>query len=118
MEYAIGHSALPKLRVDCLILPLGSDATLPESLPDETREAVKAFIKTGDFSGDKGQMAWLHQPAGLASARLLLVGAGDKPLNGRGFLKLVGQVSRSLQSGPVKHAAWMLDSVTVDRDLD
>ncbi|MBF1802797.1 leucyl aminopeptidase [Alloalcanivorax profundimaris] len=118
MEYAIGHSALPKLRVDCLILPLGSDATVPESLPDETREAVKAFIKAGDFSGDKGQMAWLHQPAGLAAARLLLVGAGDKPLDGRGFLKVVGQVSRSLQSGPVKHAAWILDSVTVDRDLD
>ena len=52
MEYAIGHSALPKLRVDCLILPLGSDATVPESLPDETRKAVQAFMKAGDFSGE------------------------------------------------------------------
>ncbi|PHS73309.1 MAG: leucyl aminopeptidase, partial [Alcanivorax sp.] len=100
MEYAISHSALPKLKADCLVLPLGSASTLPEALPDETREAVKAFIKAGDFSGDKGQMAWLHQPAGLAATRLLLVGAGDKPLDGRGFLKLVGQVSRTLQRGP------------------
>ena len=118
MEYAIGHSALPKLRVDCLILPLSSNATLPESLPDETREAVKAFIKAGDFSGDKGQMAWLHQPAGLAAARLLLVGAGDKPLDGRGFQKLIGQVSRGLQKGPVKHAAWVMDSIAVEPDLE
>ena len=60
MEYAISHSALAKIKADCVILPLSSDATLPENLPDETREAVKAFIKAGDFSGDKGQTAWLH----------------------------------------------------------
>ena len=29
MEYAISHSALPKLKVDCLILPLGGKTALP-----------------------------------------------------------------------------------------
>ena len=110
MEYAISHSALAKIKADCVILPLSSDATLPENLPDETREAVKAFIKAGDFSGDKGQTAWLHQPPGLTASRLFLVGCGDKSeLDGNAFLKLVGQVSRTLQRGPAKQAVWVLE---------
>ena len=119
MEYAISHSALAKIKADCVILPLSSDATLPENLPDETREAVKAFIKAGDFSGDKGQTAWLHQPPGLTASRLFLVGCGDKSeLDGNAFLKLVGQVSRALQRGPVKQAVWVLGSVAVARDTE
>ena len=119
MEYAISHSALAKIKADCVILPLSSDATLPENLPDETREAVKAFIKAGDFSGDKGQTAWLHQPPGLTASRLFLVGCGDKSeLDGNAFLKLVGQVSRTLQRGPAKQAVWVLGSVAVARDTE
>jgi len=119
MEYAISHSALAKIKADCVILPLSSDATLPENLPDETREAVKAFIKAGDFSGDKGQTAWLHQPPGLTASRLFLVGCGDKSeLDGNAFLKLVGQVSRTLQRGPAKQAVWVLGSVAVARDIE
>ncbi|ASK35045.1 leucyl aminopeptidase [Alcanivorax sp. N3-2A] len=118
MEYAISHTALPKLKADCLIIPLSSASSLPESLPDETRETVKAFIKAGDFSGDKGQMAWLHQPAGVAASRLLLVGCGDKTeLDGLTFLKLLGRVSKTLQGGPAKHAVWLLDTLTVNKDL-
>lgn len=117
MEYAISHTGLPKLKADCLILPLSSASSLPESLPDETRETVKAFIKAGDFSGDKDQVAWLHQPAGLAARRLLLVGCGDKAsLDGPAFLKLVSRISKTLQRGPVKHAVWLLGSVTVNQD--
>lgn len=119
MEYAISHKALAKLKADCLIVPLGSQSALPEALPDETREAVRAFMKAGDFSGDKGQRAWLQQPPGLEAARLLLVGCGDKDeLDGLAFLKLVSQTSAALQKGPVKHAAWLLESVAVNQGLD
>ena len=119
MEYAISHKALAKLKADCLILPLGSKSSLPEALPDETREAVRAFMKAGDFTGDKGQSVWLQRPAGLDAARLLLVGYGeDSELDGLAFLKMMSQTARSLQSGPVKHAAWLLTGVAVDRTLE
>lgn len=119
MEYAISHKALAKLKADCLVVPLSKGSSLPEALPDETREAVRAFMKAGDFSAEKGQTAWLHRPAGLDAARLLLVGCGDNSeLEGLAFLKLVSQTTHTLQRGPIKHAAWLLTGVAVNQALE
>ncbi len=119
MEYAISHSALPKLKADCLVLPLGSASTLPEALPDETRASVQAFIKTGDFSGKQGQVSWLHNPPGVAARRLLLVGCGDKTeLDGQAWQRLVTGATKQLLASPVKQAVLMLDTVKVARELD
>lgn len=119
MEYAISHKPLAKLKADCLILPLGTDTALPNALPDETREAVRAFIKAGDFSGTNDQRAWMQAPAGLDAARLLLVGCGDKTaLDTQAFLRVVSQTARALQGGPARHAIWLLEGTPVDQPLD
>ena len=119
MEYAISHKPLANLRADCLVLPLGKGTALPQALPDETRAAVQSFIKAGDFSANKNQLAWLQAPAGLEAKRLLLVGCGDaESLDGLAFLKLIAHTAKALQSGPVKHAVWLLGGITVDQPVE
>ncbi len=78
MDFAVSNRPLDKFKADALILVLGKNGDLPETLPESTRDQLTRFIKAGDFDGSKGQMSWLHQPEGLAAARLLLVGRGDK----------------------------------------
>ncbi|EKF74121.1 leucyl aminopeptidase [Alcanivorax hongdengensis A-11-3] len=109
MDYAASHKALDKIKADALVLVVASNADLPASLPQATRDQLAAFIKAGDFSGKKGQQVWLHQPDGVDGKRLLLVGSGDKALDNRGWLQLLGKTIKTLTQSPVKQAVWLLD---------
>ena len=86
MDFAVSNRPLDKFKADALILVLGKNSDLPESLPESTRDQLTRFIKAGDFDGSKGQMSWLHQPEGLAAARLLLGDEGLQEISSEGHL--------------------------------
>lgn len=110
MDFAVSNRPLDKFKADALILVLGKNSDLPESLPESTRNQLTRFIKAGDFDGSKGQMSWLHQPEGLAAARLLLVGRGDKQPSDLQWQELLRQTVKTVRKAPVKHAVWLLDA--------
>ncbi|WP_434535522.1 M17 family peptidase N-terminal domain-containing protein, partial [Alcanivorax sp.] len=105
----MSNRSLDKFKADALILVLGKNGDLPETLPESTRDQLTRFIKAGDFDGSKGQMCWLHQPEGLAAARLLLVGRGDKQLSDQQWQDLLRNTVKAVSKAPVKHALWLLD---------
>ncbi|WP_304439495.1 M17 family peptidase N-terminal domain-containing protein, partial [Alcanivorax sp. HI0044] len=110
MDFAVSNKPLEKSKADALVVLLSKKNDLPEALPDSTREHIAQFMKAGDFSASKGQMSWLHTPAGANAARLLLVGTGDSPLSDQGWLSLVQKTTKALTAAPVKQALWLLDN--------
>lgn len=110
MDYAVSHTPLETLEADALVLPLASKGELPESLPDAARQQIQALIKAGDFTAEKKQRVWLHQPQGMAVSRILLVGLGKGQPGDQQWLSLVTKVGKMLAKSPVKHAIWVLDA--------
>ncbi|MEQ3724189.1 leucyl aminopeptidase [Alcanivorax sp.] len=108
MDFAVSNRPLEKSKADALVVLLSKKNDLPEALPSNTREQITQFMKAGDFSASKGQLAWLHAPQGINAARLLLVGTGESELSDHGWLALVQKVAKALSAAPVKQALWLL----------
>ena len=119
MEYAVSGKAAAKLKVDCLIVPLGKGATdLPVTLPEATRELIAEYVKDGDFSGKKQQTLLLHNPPALTARRLLLVGTGvENGLSVQAFLQLATTAARAVAATGASSAALLLTDLAV-KDQD
>lgn len=115
MEYAVSGKAAAKLKVDCLVVPLGKGATdLPATLPEATRELIAEYVKGGDFSGNKQQTLLLHNPPALTARRLLLVGTGiEGELSVQAFLQLATNAARAVGATGATSAALLLTDVGV-----
>jgi len=105
-------SALPFNRIDAdaLVVPVfEDDFQLPASLESAVAwiESLKA---SGEFSGKGGEIAILHQPAGVAAKRLVAAGAGKQAkFDPR---QLAAATVRTLKSKGVKSVAFALSAPT------
>jgi len=69
---------------------------------------LKKLAASGELTGKNLEFTLLHAPAGLKTARLLLVGAGKKDaFNGATLRKAAGAALRSLKAKGVKNLAFL-----------
>ena len=117
MEFTIKQSAQwPKMKTDCLIIPLGDSKTLSpllKTLDKSCNGLITTLIKQGDIKKSTASTS-LVTVTGLANiSRLLFVGTG-KNTAVMDFRKCINAVAASLNKTPSKNAAIIFSEFNVD----
>ena len=121
LEFSLNHTAPATAEVDCVIVGVFADKQLTaagDALDAASNGRLRALIERGDVSGKTGKTALLHDVAGVAAPRVLVIGLGDVAKFGVAqYLKAVGDAARTLKTGAVSSALFTLAEVKVkDRD--
>lgn len=121
MKYSIKAGAADKINTECEIVFVWAKGTLSEEaalLDAASNKAISKIIKAGDFSGNLAETTLVHQPQGLKSKRVLLVGAGAKTkFDSKSAIKAVRAAYQVTQKLPAISLHFAIASVTVtDRD--
>ncbi|HEY2418359.1 MAG TPA: leucyl aminopeptidase, partial [Steroidobacteraceae bacterium] len=108
-------------RVDCLAIGVFERAELgPEAqvVDRSMRGRVRALLARGDFSGRAGETLLISEPNGVRSARLLLVGLGNRSqFNRRAWRRALASAVAALARTRIVSAALALERPAA-RDLD
>lgn len=121
MDYKVQTLAdINTLKTDCLVVPCFSDqGRAAISLPAQTRKLISQLFSQGDFKAKNGETCWLHQPAGLKAARLLLVGCGDSSdWKDDRLRRVANSIAKTLLKSPAKQAAIALAKTPGKRSVD
>ena len=121
LEFALNATAPAAANVDCVVVGAFADGSLTpaaQAIDAASGGRIAALVKSGDVSGKTGRTALLHDLAGVAAPRVLVIGLGEAGKFGVAqYLKAVGDAARALRTGPAKSALFTLAEVTVkDRD--
>jgi leucyl aminopeptidase len=82
-----------------------------ERLPEETRQQLQELQTAGELTGKSFEFTILRRPAGMAAAKLLVVGAGKREKFTQTHLRhLAGAAARHLRSRGGRELAWVLGS--------
>src|SRR5689334_18492333 len=112
LEFTLNHAAPASAEVDCVIVGAYADQTLSpaaQALDAASGGRLTALVARGDVSGKTGATTLLHDVAGVKAARVLVVGLGEPAKFGvPQYLKAVGEASRALKSGAIRHALFTL----------
>jgi leucyl aminopeptidase len=82
-----------------------------ERLPQETRQQLQELQTGGELTGKPFEFTIVRKPAGLAAAKLLVVGAGKREKFTEMHLRhLAGAAARNLRSRGGRELAWVLAS--------
>ena len=82
-----------------------------ERLPEETRQQLKELQSSGELTGKAFEFTILRRPAGLAGAKLLVVGAGKREKFTEALVRqLAGAAARQLRARGGRELAWVLAS--------
>ena len=91
MDFSIRAIDPAKQRCACLLVAVyekKQQSPAARAVDEATDGAIAAVLKAGDMEGKAGDTLLLHNPAGVAAARVMLVGAGKAgDLDGKGFAK-------------------------------
>lgn len=108
-------------RSDCLVIGAFERAELgPEALAVDRamRGRVRALLARGDFSGRAGETLLISEPSGLRSARVLLVGLGNRTqFSRRGWRRALASAIAALARTRIVSAALALERPAA-RELD
>jgi leucyl aminopeptidase len=117
LEFSLNQTAPASASVDCVIVGAFADGSLTPAaaaLDAASGGRLKALVERGDVSGKTGKTALLHDLAGVAAPRVLVIGLGEPGKFGvPQYLKAVGDAARALKSGPVASALFTLAEVEV-----
>src|SRR5690606_26393741 len=105
--------------IDCVVVGAWSDGSLTpaaQAIDGASGGRLKALLSRGDLSGKTGRTAMLHDLAGVAAPRVLVVGLGEPgpKFGAPQYLKAVGDAARALKTGPVGAALLTLAEVAVE----
>ena len=82
-----------------------------ERLPTETRNQLQQMQTSGELTGKAFECTILRWPAGMATSKLLVVGAGkSEKLDATHLRNLAGAAVRHLRARGVRELAWILGS--------
>jgi leucyl aminopeptidase len=118
MESKLISQTLESVQADAIAVAVFAEEAAPAELAAfSTWPNFATWIDelrvSGEFTGKPGEMAVLHQPAGLAAKRLVVVGVGKRAaFDASGLRKAVGSTVRSLKQKGVKTLAWLSDGET------
>jgi leucyl aminopeptidase len=121
LEFVLNATAPAAAHVDCVVVGAYADGNLTpaaQALDGASGGRIAALVRSGDIGGRTGKTALLHDLAGVAAPRVLVVGLGEAAKFGVAqYLKAVGDAARALRTGPAKSALFTLAEVAVkDRD--
>ncbi len=121
LEFALNASAPAAANVDCVVVGAYADGSLTpaaKAIDAASGGRLAALVASGDIGGRTGKTALLHDLAGVAAPRVLVIGLGEAGKFGVAqYLKAVGDAARTLRTGPAKSALFTLAEVAVkDRD--
>ncbi|TMH10606.1 MAG: leucyl aminopeptidase [Betaproteobacteria bacterium] len=97
--------ALSSLAADALLVVIHGDAVDP-SLDPAIASAIKDAVAHGDFQFKAGRTLYLHRPAGLKAARLVVAAAGSASV--KAFKTAVAHGLAPLKGLGAKHVAVAL----------
>jgi leucyl aminopeptidase len=117
LEFSLNHDAPTAARTDCVVVGAYADASLTpaaQAIDAASGGRLKELLGRGDLSGKTGRTAMLHDLAGVAAPRVLVVGLGEPGKFGVAqYLKAVGDAARALKTGPVASALFTLSETAV-----
>jgi len=121
LEFALNATAPAAANVDCVVVGVFADGSLTpaaQAIDTASGGRLAALVASGDIGGRTGKTALLHDLAGVAAPRVLVIGLGEAGKFGVAqYLKAVGDAARTLRNGPAKSALFTLGEVAVkDRD--
>ncbi len=117
LQFTLNHAAPASVAVDCVIVGAFSDKSLSPSaqaLDAASGGRLAALVERGDVGGKTGNTTVLHDLAGVAAPRVLVVGLGDAAKFGvPQYIKAVGDAARALRSGVTRSALFTLSELVV-----
>jgi len=118
LNHRLSTALAASIDADCLIAAVFEDGSLSAAaaaLDAAAGGRLSALIATKDVSGKLGRSALLHGLPGIATPRVLLLGAGAAgALDASRYLKLVHEAVKALKGSPVRHAHSSLPTLTVN----
>ena len=103
MNMRLHDGPLAGLETDALAWPLANGPSLGQAAD----ERVAALRESGEVHGKPGELTLLHEPKGLQSRRLMLMGVGDS-LDATQVFRMAGQAVRAAQKRRFKRLAIAL----------
>ena len=118
MEFSIKNGNAEKQRADCIVVGVYEDKKLSDAakvLDEASSKAINAVLKTGDMEGKVGSTLVLHHLAGIAAARVMLVGLGkEAELTETNYRKAVRAAVKAMPTG-VENAAIFLSELVIKK---
>lgn len=109
MDVAIIRQSPAAFQTPALIVPAFEDQGPPALGSPALDALVAGFYESGEFKGCAAEHVLIHAPAGLAAARLVLMGCGKAAECTPAVLrKVAGAAVRHIRSKAVKSAAMLL----------
>jgi len=102
MDFSTRTAAAEAVKADCIAVGVFAEGELTaqaRAVDAASKGALRAAVKSGDATGKRGAALMLRGLAGIAAARVLLVGLGDrKEFGDKAFLEAVRTAVKG--SGP------------------
>ena len=103
MNIRLHEGPLAELETDALAWPLANGSSLGQAADQQ----VAALCESGEVRGKSSELTLLHEPKGLQSRRLMLLGVGDS-LDATQAFRMAGQAVRAAQKRRFKRLAIAL----------
>ena len=103
MNIRLHDGPLAEVETDALVWPLAGGQALGQAADQQ----VAALRESGEVRGKPGELTLLHEPKGLQSQRLMLMGIGDLLDTTQAF-RMAGQAVRAAQKRRFKRLAIAL----------
>ncbi len=123
LKFSTTADAPETAATPCLVVGLYDDRTLDGAaarVDGKSGGAIQRLIDGGDATGKPGGTTLLFGPAGIAAARVLVVGLGDRrKFDAAAFHRAANDAGRALKGLPIESAVSFLTELEVPgRDLD
>ena len=117
LQFTLNHAAPAAAGLDCIVVGAYSDKTLSpaaQALDAASGGRIAALAGRGDITGKAGSSIVLHDLAGVAAPRVLVVGLGEPARFGvAAYLKAIGDAVRALKGGASRSALLTLPELEV-----
>ena len=122
MRYETVAGSITEVTADCVVVPVWKDGRLGDNgqaLDAALGGALSAVVASGDYSWESNDdKHLLHNPAGCAAGRVLLVGAGEREKFGRKeAAKFLSEALKAVLAGNMPHAHFALADLAMN-DID
>ena len=121
MEFSIKNGNPEKQRHDCVIVGVFEGRKLSDaakSIDDASNKSISTILKSGDMEGKLGASLLLHAVAGVAAARVLLVGLGKQAEFGeKQYRQAVRAAVKALPKGVANAGMFLAELVIKKSDV-
>lgn len=117
LEFSLNHDSPAAATTDCVVVGAFADKSLTpagQALDKAADGRLQALLARGDILGKTGKTTLLHDVAGVAAPRVLVVGLGEKAKFGVAqYLKSAADAVRAFKGGGASSALFTLSELEV-----